>query len=188
MCFNWTVTAVLVVLAIGGLVEAQFEDIPPGDYCGGTSTVRCCDGRVDECSVPLLGSLCYCDQFCNRTNSHSDCCPDYFSACLGITPPDDYNKGSFILNNYQNKNSNNKQKNQITKPLTNETDTILIGFMKENVTTMARNMLTVPSFKSIVTNGEHFLYVSKFDIVPCLRNAKPSYCTHSRGYKNDLKT
>lgn len=110
MCFNWTVTAVLVVLAIGGLVEAQFEDIPPGDYCGGTSTVRCCDGRVDECSVPLLGSLCYCDQFCNRTNSHSDCCPDYFSACLGITPPDDYNKGSFILNNYQNKNSNNKQK------------------------------------------------------------------------------
>lgn len=93
MCFNWTVTAVLVVLAIGGLVEAQFEDIPPGDYCGGTSTVRCCDGRVDECSVPLLGSLCYCDQFCNRTNSHSDCCPDYFSACLGITPPDDYNKG-----------------------------------------------------------------------------------------------
>jgi hypothetical protein len=33
--------------------------------------------------VPILGTLCYCDNFCNRTES-SDCCPDYFSHCEGL--------------------------------------------------------------------------------------------------------
>lgn len=33
-------------------------------------------------------TLCYCDQFCNRTTSHDDCCPDYEEVCLGITPPE----------------------------------------------------------------------------------------------------
>lgn len=31
--------------------------------------------------------MCYCDEFCNRTNGHDDCCPDYLEVCLGISPP-----------------------------------------------------------------------------------------------------
>ena len=33
--------------------------------------------------MPILGTLCYCDTFCNRT-SNADCCPDYFSHCEGL--------------------------------------------------------------------------------------------------------
>lgn len=51
-----------------------------GPYCekrpGG-----CCPGRIDDCSVPILDTLCYCDEFCNRTRG--DCCPDFFSFCHG---------------------------------------------------------------------------------------------------------
>ncbi|XP_057373493.1 uncharacterized peptidase C1-like protein F26E4.3 [Daphnia carinata] len=76
--------SLFLMLFTSGLL-AQFEDIP-GDYCGGP-TQRCCDGRIDSCAIPILGTLCYCDQFCNRTDS-SDCCPDYWSVCLGIRPPE----------------------------------------------------------------------------------------------------
>ncbi|KAL0166283.1 hypothetical protein M9458_038127 [Cirrhinus mrigala] len=56
---------------------------PFGSYCqrrGG-----CCPGRNDQCTVPYLDTICYCDLFCNRTVS--DCCPDFWSHCLGTTPP-----------------------------------------------------------------------------------------------------
>lgn len=51
-----------------------------GPYCA-TRRDGCCPGRIDECSVPILDTLCYCDEFCNRTRG--DCCPDFFSFCLG---------------------------------------------------------------------------------------------------------
>jgi len=51
-----------------------------GPYCE-TRPGGCCPGRIDECSVPILDTLCYCDRFCNRTRG--DCCPDFFSFCLG---------------------------------------------------------------------------------------------------------
>ncbi|XP_052325878.1 tubulointerstitial nephritis antigen-like [Oncorhynchus keta] len=56
---------------------------PFGSYCerrGG-----CCPGRDDQCTVPYLDTICYCDLFCNRTIS--DCCPDFWGHCLGISPP-----------------------------------------------------------------------------------------------------
>ncbi|XP_015203963.1 tubulointerstitial nephritis antigen-like [Lepisosteus oculatus] len=56
---------------------------PYGSYCerrGG-----CCPGRDDQCTVPYLDTICYCDLFCNRTVS--DCCPDFWGHCLGIPPP-----------------------------------------------------------------------------------------------------
>lgn len=56
---------------------------PFGSYCqrrGG-----CCPGRNDQCTVPYLDTICYCDLFCNRTVS--DCCPDFWSHCLGTNPP-----------------------------------------------------------------------------------------------------
>ena len=62
---------------------SPYWDIP-GDYCRSRyHEQRCCEGRNDPCSVPILGTLCYCDRFCNRTES-SDCCPDYFSHCEGL--------------------------------------------------------------------------------------------------------
>lgn len=38
--------------------------------------------------VPFVnkGTLCYCDDFCNRTRNE-DCCPDFWSHCRGVTPP-----------------------------------------------------------------------------------------------------
>ncbi|XP_013080428.2 uncharacterized peptidase C1-like protein F26E4.3 [Biomphalaria glabrata] len=41
----------------------------------------CCDSRNDDCNVPILGTECYCDVFCNATAN--DCCPDYFFHCHG---------------------------------------------------------------------------------------------------------
>ncbi|CAB1350720.1 unnamed protein product [Coregonus sp. 'balchen'] len=64
-------------LHIGGIRD------PFGLYCerrGG-----CCPGRDDQCTVPYLDTICYCDLFCNRTIS--DCCPDFWGHCLGISPP-----------------------------------------------------------------------------------------------------
>lgn len=52
-----------------------------GPYCAQID--KCCEGRMDECAMPILGTLCYCDTFCNRT-VNPDCCPDYFSHCRGM--------------------------------------------------------------------------------------------------------
>ena len=44
----------------------SYWDIP-GSYCQAAfPTQQCCSGRKDNCSVPILGTLCYCDTFCNR--------------------------------------------------------------------------------------------------------------------------
>ncbi|CAG9570636.1 unnamed protein product [Danaus chrysippus] len=57
--------------------------LPPGPYCGINN--QCCTDRKDDCSHRIrvldINTLCYCDQFCNRT--HDDCCPDYEEVCLG---------------------------------------------------------------------------------------------------------
>ncbi|KAJ9592501.1 hypothetical protein L9F63_015818 [Diploptera punctata] len=74
-----------VVLTLASLSEGgDYADLP-GPYCA-TRRQTCCQGRYDDCSVPILGTLCYCDDFCNRTRSE-DCCPDYWKTCLGIEPP-----------------------------------------------------------------------------------------------------
>lgn len=67
--------------------EGVADDLA-GDFC---ATVGCCAERRDEgCSAPILGTMCYCDDFChvNRTGSE-DCCPDYMSFCKGVveSPP-----------------------------------------------------------------------------------------------------
>lgn len=58
----------------------------------------CCPGRMDDCSVPLLDTLCYCDDFCNRTRG--DCCPDYFSFCLGVAPTPEPIRGKTTFREY----------------------------------------------------------------------------------------
>ncbi|XP_052256555.1 uncharacterized peptidase C1-like protein F26E4.3 [Dreissena polymorpha] len=49
-----------------------------GPFCAKRAP-RCCPDRLDECSVPILDTLCYCDDFCDR--ERSDCCPDFQSVC-----------------------------------------------------------------------------------------------------------
>lgn len=51
-------------------------------YCQRT---KCCNERNDQCTVPYLDTICYCDVFCNRTVS--DCCPDFWSFCMRTNPP-----------------------------------------------------------------------------------------------------
>ena len=58
----------------------------PGQFCSSRYPPgSCCPGahRQDRCHVEVLDTLCYCDQFCNRTIS--DCCPDYFSHCEALS-------------------------------------------------------------------------------------------------------
>lgn len=77
-------------LAAADSAHDDLSDLLPGSYCRGRGHGRsqeCCTNRDDDCGVPLLGTLCYCDVFCNRTHS-ADCCPDFWEHCMGITPPD----------------------------------------------------------------------------------------------------
>ncbi|XP_066249121.1 tubulointerstitial nephritis antigen-like [Euwallacea similis] len=79
------------LLLVGFLAIASFQTYDDfsdlrGPYC---SQIGCCRNRKDTCSREIIGTLCYCDDFCNRTDVH-DCCPDYWSHCWGInitTPP-----------------------------------------------------------------------------------------------------
>ncbi|XP_052777538.1 uncharacterized peptidase C1-like protein F26E4.3 [Mya arenaria] len=54
-----------------------------GPYCA-TRRGGCCPNRIDSCAVPILDTLCYCDEFCDR--ERSDCCPDFRSFCRGTRP------------------------------------------------------------------------------------------------------
>ncbi|GFY39549.1 SMB domain-containing protein [Trichonephila inaurata madagascariensis] len=69
--------------------QPQPDDDLRGDFCNRRGIQKCCPQRDDTCSVPILGTLCYCDLFCNRTNSE-DCCPDFEEVCLGrrVSPPE----------------------------------------------------------------------------------------------------
>ncbi|CAH2057384.1 unnamed protein product, partial [Iphiclides podalirius] len=75
----------LVLFALMCTAAAYWgPDLPPGPYCG--KTKECCDNRRDSCAHQILNTLCYCDEFCNRTRGHDDCCPDYEPVCLGVSP------------------------------------------------------------------------------------------------------
>lgn len=75
--------AVFGALILASGISAVDPDLE-GDYCRSRPD-PCCSGRMDDCSVPILGTLCYCDDFCVRPGN-SDCCPDYFPVCKGVTP------------------------------------------------------------------------------------------------------
>ncbi|CAH1163468.1 unnamed protein product [Phaedon cochleariae] len=87
MIRNWYLVGIAVgftaFLSVSSLpYRDNFSDLP-GPYC---ENIGCCDERQDSCSVPIMGTLCYCDDFCNYTRV-DDCCPDYWSHCKGILPP-----------------------------------------------------------------------------------------------------
>ncbi|XP_037784524.1 uncharacterized peptidase C1-like protein F26E4.3 isoform X2 [Penaeus monodon] len=68
-------------------VDARgFEGIP-GNFCRNRKPSECCEDRHDDCAVPVLGTFCYCDEFClNGDSKHDDCCPDFRQVCLGAKP------------------------------------------------------------------------------------------------------
>lgn len=79
------VTAAVAALAIAAVGAVGPDPDLTGSYCSARPR-GCCAGRQDDCSAPILGTLCYCDDFCNHTRSE-DCCPDYWSFCKGIETP-----------------------------------------------------------------------------------------------------
>ncbi|KAH0631116.1 hypothetical protein JD844_005240 [Phrynosoma platyrhinos] len=92
----WTLVAILLLPdeALVVRVSRTRRELAPGLHergirdAGGSYCQRhdaCCNGRDDDCTVPYLDTICYCDLFCNRTVS--DCCPDFWEYCLGIEPP-----------------------------------------------------------------------------------------------------
>ncbi|KAG7177708.1 Papain family cysteine protease-containing protein [Homarus americanus] len=53
---------------------------------------ECCEKRLDDCSVPIYDTLCYCDEFCITDidqPKNDDCCPDFREVCLGEKPSKD---------------------------------------------------------------------------------------------------
>ncbi|XP_054270596.1 tubulointerstitial nephritis antigen-like [Macrosteles quadrilineatus] len=78
------VVLVAVLAATKVFALSDMSDIP-GRFCE-TRRTQCCAAREDDCSVPVMGTLCYCDQFCDRPNG-DDCCPDYAYVCLNATRP-----------------------------------------------------------------------------------------------------
>jgi len=77
-----TIAVLLSLTAV--TVGRDYSDLQ-GPYCASRAN-RCCRDRRDDCSVPILGTRCYCDEFCNRTHNE-DCCPDYWKVCLGMDIP-----------------------------------------------------------------------------------------------------
>ncbi|KAK9738480.1 Papain family cysteine protease [Popillia japonica] len=57
-----------------------------GSYCNQPDGAVCCNGRQDSCAFPILGTLCYCDAFCEQHND-DDCCPDFLFACADGPAP-----------------------------------------------------------------------------------------------------
>lgn len=77
----WAATAVVAALICAVASVADEPDVS-GVYCAARPR-GCCAGRQDDCSAPILGTLCYCDDFCNHTRNE-DCCPDFWSYCKGV--------------------------------------------------------------------------------------------------------
>ena len=79
------VAAMLALMVVPSEQVRRAPDLM-GSYCGSRPPrSQCCANRSDGCSVPIKGTLCYCDQFCSH-GINEDCCPDYWEICLGEQP------------------------------------------------------------------------------------------------------
>uniref|UniRef100_A0A6M2DUC3 SMB domain-containing protein n=1 Tax=Xenopsylla cheopis TaxID=163159 RepID=A0A6M2DUC3_XENCH len=77
--------AVVLLQVTLSVAVRDYIGLPPGPYCASRYS-GCCPGRQDDCSAPIIGTLCYCDDFCNRTRAE-DCCPDFWSFCKNEPSP-----------------------------------------------------------------------------------------------------
>jgi len=94
---NLVVVVVVLVVTGASLMVCGYRPYPdPGPdiprwqkFCGTRPPGnQCCPNRVDTCTAPILDTLCYCDDFCDR--DISDCCPDFWTDCQGL-PPQPFN-------------------------------------------------------------------------------------------------
>ncbi|KAK2155852.1 hypothetical protein LSH36_229g00031 [Paralvinella palmiformis] len=76
---------IMMMMMMNGDVTAQLWPNYPepgpdihGRFCA-TRRSGCCPGRDDRCTMPILDTVCYCDEFCIRTQA--DCCPDFAPTC-----------------------------------------------------------------------------------------------------------
>lgn len=81
----WAVALLVASRGAHAQQSSYFSNLP-GSYCANRAD-PCCRFRLDDCSAPIMGTLCYCDEFCNRAYN-PDCCPDYEPVCLGVKPPE----------------------------------------------------------------------------------------------------
>lgn len=102
--FRMWILTIVALAYFSSLAKAipNYLGLPPGPYCAGRyPTMRCCEGRQDECSAPILSTTCYCDDFCDR-DREEDCCPDYYSHCKGMPtepPPGEVRRTFFAFSN-----------------------------------------------------------------------------------------
>ncbi|XP_014663681.1 PREDICTED: uncharacterized peptidase C1-like protein F26E4.3, partial [Priapulus caudatus] len=95
---RWLLAAVVVLVSIVAATatwipensDFPYADDVSGDYCR-TRVPTCCTDRDDECTVPILDTVCYCDMFCSR--DRTDCCPDFYETCQGHTGAVCYDNG-----------------------------------------------------------------------------------------------
>lgn len=110
-------SVLLVLVLIESSISFYYPHEKNGKYCGSRLSrglTECCTDRKDDCheridgnwfsysnsKLTLLifhvytGTLCYCDQFCDRTHN-GDCCPDYERVCKSSLskPPESHTKG-----------------------------------------------------------------------------------------------
>ena len=80
----WTIFLGLVVEVYVVPVEGVGFSGIPGRYCS-IRNPGCCTSRNDSCSVVIMGTQCYCDEFCDRraVGEIPDCCPDFYEHCRG---------------------------------------------------------------------------------------------------------
>ncbi|XP_042216685.1 uncharacterized peptidase C1-like protein F26E4.3 [Homarus americanus] len=89
----------LVAMAILPDIQVMGYEGILGDFCRNRKPEECCEKRLDDCSVPIYDTLCYCDEFCITDidqPKNDDCCPDFREVCLGEKPSKD-DPGPYIL-------------------------------------------------------------------------------------------
>uniref|UniRef100_A0A1A9WYU5 SMB domain-containing protein n=1 Tax=Glossina brevipalpis TaxID=37001 RepID=A0A1A9WYU5_9MUSC len=83
-CVSTKIWVLLGMITFVTSFDHTLKDDFPGPYCSRLN--HCCQDRQDDCSLPIANTLCYCDEFCERSHE-SDCCPDYRTFCLNEPAP-----------------------------------------------------------------------------------------------------
>ena len=64
----WILVTVVFISEINGIYHHHLHADPALaiPFCQERTPGQCCPGRNDDCIMPILDTICYCDQFCNR--------------------------------------------------------------------------------------------------------------------------
>uniref|UniRef100_A0A146LQ57 Putative peptidase C1-like protein F26E4.3 n=1 Tax=Lygus hesperus TaxID=30085 RepID=A0A146LQ57_LYGHE len=101
---GFTVQLSFLCFTVWTVVHAAYDDLRSRKYCELRPSPQCCTSRDDDCSMPVDGTKCYCDQFCDRRD-RGDCCFDYKPFCLNITTVPTPTRTCWFSNAYKQENS-----------------------------------------------------------------------------------